>query len=64
MDWGEAFRVAGIGFGGVVLILIILAVALWLAGIRFYRAAQKGNGQGKEKHGPRSGGGTDTGQDT
>jgi len=32
-DWGDAWQVAGIGFGVVFLVLIILAVAIWVTGI-------------------------------
>lgn len=35
--WGEAGRVAGIGFGTVFLVLIILAVITWLIGLIFQR---------------------------
>ena len=32
-DWGDAWQVAGVGFGVVFLVLIILAVAIWVTGI-------------------------------
>jgi hypothetical protein len=32
-DWGDAGLVAGVGFGVVFLVLIILAVAIWITGI-------------------------------
>jgi Na+-transporting methylmalonyl-CoA/oxaloacetate decarboxylase gamma subunit len=32
-SWGDAWQVAGIGFGVVFLVLIILAVAIWITGI-------------------------------
>lgn len=35
--WGEAGLVAGIGFGTVFLVLIILAVITWLIGLIFQR---------------------------
>lgn len=35
--WGEAGRVAGIGFGTVFLVLVILAVITWLIGLIFQR---------------------------
>ncbi len=41
MDWGFAFKVAGIGFGGVFSVLIILALTLWLVGIGIRRASEK-----------------------
>jgi Na+-transporting methylmalonyl-CoA/oxaloacetate decarboxylase gamma subunit len=31
--WGDAWRVAGVGFGVVFLVLIVLAVAIWVTGI-------------------------------
>lgn len=30
MDWGEATRIAGGGFGIVIMVLIGLAIAVWL----------------------------------
>jgi len=44
--WGEAGLVAGIGFGTVVLVLIILAVVTWLIGLIFQRIKR---GQEKAK---------------
>jgi hypothetical protein len=32
-NWGNAWRVAGVGFGIVFLVLTILAVAIWTTGI-------------------------------
>jgi len=32
-SWGDAWRVAGVGFGVVFLVLIVLAVAIWVTGI-------------------------------
>ena len=32
-DWGDVWQVAGVGFGIVFLVLIILAVAIWVTGI-------------------------------
>ena len=32
-SWGDAWQVAGVGFGIVFLVLIILAVAIWITGI-------------------------------
>ena len=32
-DWGDVWQVAGVGFGVVFLVLIILAVAIWVTGI-------------------------------
>ena len=32
MDWGEAIRVACVGFGGVCIILALLALVIWLFG--------------------------------
>jgi Na+-transporting methylmalonyl-CoA/oxaloacetate decarboxylase gamma subunit len=44
--WGEASLVAGIGFGTVFLVLIILAVITWLIGLIFQRIKR---GQEKAK---------------
>ena len=44
--WGEAGLVAGIGFGTVFLVLIILAVITWLIGLIFQRIKR---GQEKAK---------------
>ncbi|MCK5431067.1 MAG: OadG family protein [Anaerolineales bacterium] len=32
-SWSDAWRVAGVGFGVVFLVLIILAVAIWVTGV-------------------------------
>lgn len=45
-DWGEAGLTAGIGFGTVFLVLIILAVVTWLIGLIFQRVKR---GQEKAK---------------
>jgi Na+-transporting methylmalonyl-CoA/oxaloacetate decarboxylase gamma subunit len=34
VDWGQALQIGGIGFGLVFVILIILALTVWLAGLR------------------------------
>jgi Na+-transporting methylmalonyl-CoA/oxaloacetate decarboxylase gamma subunit len=44
--WGEAGLVAGIGFGTVFLVLVILAVITWLVGLIFQRIKR---GQEKAK---------------
>ena len=44
--WGEAGLVAGIGFGTVFLVLVILAVITWLIGLIFQRVKR---GQEKAK---------------
>jgi Na+-transporting methylmalonyl-CoA/oxaloacetate decarboxylase gamma subunit len=44
--WGEAGLVAGIGFGTVFLVLVILAVITWLIGLIFQRIKR---GQEKAK---------------
>ncbi|MFC1951143.1 OadG family protein [Chloroflexota bacterium] len=33
LDWGDAWQVAGVGFGVVFLVLVILAVAIWVTGV-------------------------------
>ncbi|MFW6102537.1 MAG: OadG family protein [Chloroflexota bacterium] len=45
-DWGEAGLTAGIGFGTVFLVLVILAVVTWLIGLIFQRVKR---GQEKAK---------------
>ena len=42
IDWGEAMKIAGGGFGMVFLILVILAISIWIVGyIVQKRAAAK-----------------------
>ena len=43
VDWGEAVRIGGVGFGVVFAVLIILAVAIWLVGLVVSRI---GTGEG------------------
>ncbi len=33
VEWGRALQIGGVGFGIVFLVLIILAIAIWLAGL-------------------------------
>jgi len=33
VDWGQAARVGGVGFGMVFLLLIILAIVVWVGGL-------------------------------
>ncbi len=35
VDWAQAWRVGGIGFGLVFAVLVILALAMWLTGLVF-----------------------------
>ena len=35
VDWGFAGQIGGVGFGIVIAVLIILAVAMWLIGLVF-----------------------------
>jgi Na+-transporting methylmalonyl-CoA/oxaloacetate decarboxylase gamma subunit len=49
MDWGEALRIFGIGFGGVFAILIILALAVYLTGIIIQRRAAQKESKAEEK---------------
>lgn len=50
IDWGEATRIAGIGIGTVAIILIVVAIATWLAGILLQKIEGKGEPKsGKQK---------------
>ena len=40
VDWGEALRIGGTGFGTVFLVLVILAVAITLIGLAIKRASR------------------------
>ncbi len=40
VDWGEALRIGGTGFGLVFLVLVILAVAIALIGLVVKRASR------------------------
>ncbi len=33
IDWGQAVKVGGVGFGWVFMVLVVLAVAIWLSGV-------------------------------
>lgn len=44
VDWAQAWQIGGFGFGLVFLVLIILAVVIWLAGLVLSRI---GVGKGK-----------------
>ena len=41
VDWGEALRIGGTGFGTVFLVLVILAVAITLIGLAVKRINRK-----------------------
>jgi hypothetical protein len=50
VDWGEALRIGGTGFGTVFLVLIILAVAITLIGLatrRLNRSQTNGEKEGE-----------------
>ncbi len=52
VDWAEAFKIGGVGFGLVFAVLIILAVALWVTGIIFKKLdSGKKEEAGKDKKG-------------
>ena len=33
IDWGEAVRIGGMGFGVVFVVLVILSIVIWLTGL-------------------------------
>ena len=41
VDWGEALRVAGVGFGMVIGILAVLGIAVWITGILLHKIGSK-----------------------
>ena len=47
-DWGDAWQVAGVGFGVVFLVLIILAVAIWVTGIVVNKMETRAKNKEKE----------------
>lgn len=49
VDWGEAVRVGGVGFGLVFIVFIILTLAVGLIGRIFYRPLPKQDKPGSEK---------------
>ena len=50
VDWGQALQIGGIGFGLVFVILIILALAVWLAGLRLGKiGTDKGEASDKKR---------------
>ncbi len=52
VDWAEAFKIGGVGFGLVFAVLIILAVALWVTGMVFKKLdSGKKEEAGKDKKG-------------
>ncbi len=51
VDWGFAGQVAGIGFGAVFAVLIILAVAIWLVGLVLTKIGSGKGEIGGEKKG-------------
>ncbi|MBT3362492.1 MAG: OadG family protein [Chloroflexi bacterium] len=49
-NWSDAWNVAGVGFGVVFLVLIVLAVAIWITGYIVKRMeARTKNTKAKEK---------------
>jgi sodium pump decarboxylase gamma subunit len=52
IDWGEAIRIAGGGFGMVFLVLVILALVVWIVGlVSQRRAAAKSEPKSNAKKG-------------
>ena len=52
IDWGQAWQISLIGFGLVFVVLIVLALAMWLAGLIIGRGvASKGETAGREETG-------------
>ena len=50
VDWGQALQIGGIGFGLVFVILIILALAVWLAGLMLGKiGTDKGEASDKKR---------------
>jgi len=49
VDWAEAFRIGGIGFGTVFLVLVILAVVITLIGLAVRRANRGKDSAQEEK---------------
>lgn len=49
IDWGEAIKVSGGGFGITILILLILAIASWAMGWILQRTAKRKKENGSEK---------------
>ncbi|MBG7616854.1 MAG: OadG family protein [Chloroflexi bacterium] len=37
VDWAEAFEIGGLGFGLVIVVLMILALVMWLMGLLLKR---------------------------
>jgi len=49
IDWGEATRIAGAGLGMVGAVLILLALATWLAGVLLQRVAARAEAKSSER---------------
>ena len=48
IDWGEAWKVSGMGFGLVFIVLAILAIAVWLIGVVLRRIDGSGGEAAEE----------------
>ena len=50
IDWAFAGKIGGVGFGMVFLVLVILAIVLWLAGMVFTKieAGKENTGDNKK----------------
>lgn len=49
IDWGEAVRIGGLGFGIVFILLTFLSVLIWLNGIIINRLDKNNESQEKKK---------------
>lgn len=47
-DWGEALKVAGVGFSGVFVVLGLLSILLWAIGAALRRTTAGGKADSKE----------------
>ena len=51
IDWGFAGQIGGVGFGVVFVLLIMLAVAIWLVGLRFGKSKTAADETSNKKKG-------------
>jgi Na+-transporting methylmalonyl-CoA/oxaloacetate decarboxylase gamma subunit len=49
IDWGEASRIGGLGFGIVFILLTFLSLLIWITGIIINRLERKNESQEKKK---------------
>ncbi len=48
VDWAQALQIGGIGFGLVVAVLVILALAMWLTGLLLKKMGTDSSDSGGE----------------